>query len=619
MIHSKLNRLTFVFVFCCLSLNFLPLPTTKADSLSPAPSANRNKNNYSAYDASAVKSYLYQEDGNLVRVEFIDGKLLIEHYDDSFALLSSQTIPIDEGFDRWGGFYSGETYHFVIVGKSNPTEDDSTEVMRIIKYNKNWERLDQSGLFGANTFIPFDFGSLRCDEYGGMLYIHTCHSMYQSEDGLNHQANMMIPLRQEDMEIMDAQYTVSYSARGYVSHSFNQFVLADSEGRLITLNHGDMYPRAAILIQYPLPAGEDRLFSEDILGFAESFYLCEFPMGSIYQKTGASVGGLAETENCYIAVWNNDGNGGNDDSLPRNIYLAATSKNDFSADGTTTHQLTSYAPDTNSAGTPVLASCGTDGGYVLWDVQKISGSSAKTSVGKISYAAYDADGNVSSPVTTDGMLSDCQPIFYNGKIVWYVTDQSVPVFYVLDDSGLTAIRTSYADVEEGSWYSEAVRYVSQKGWILADGNAFKPDQNADRGTLVYALYQMENSPEPKNSAAFCDVPDYLQPAVFWAAENGVVNGISDDTFAPYDPITREQLAALLFRYAERKGYDVSAAARLDQYTDAPQISEYAFEAMSWANAAGLITGNSDGTLNPKGNATRAEVSTILMRFYENGN
>ena len=105
-------------------------------------------------------------------------------------------------------------------------------------------------------------------------------------------------------------------------------------------------------------------------------------------------------------------------------------------------------------------------------------------------------------------------------------------------------------------------------------------------------------------------------AVYWARLNGIAGGYDDATFGPNDPITREQMAAILYRYAQYKGYDVSAKADLNKFTDADEISNYALEALQWANAEGLINGKGDGVLDPKGQATRAEAAAILMRFNE---
>ena len=109
----------------------------------------------------------------------------------------------------------------------------------MVKYSKDWQRLGQASLYGANTTVPFDAGSLRMDEYGGYLYIRTCHEMYTNSDGLNHQANLTMAVRQSDMSVTDSYYEVMNTDYGYVSHSFNQFILVDEQGRIVTLDHGD--------------------------------------------------------------------------------------------------------------------------------------------------------------------------------------------------------------------------------------------------------------------------------------------------------------------------------------------------------------------------------------------
>ena len=135
--------------------------------------------------------------------------------------------------------------------------------------------------------------------------------------------------------------------------------------------------------------------------------------------------------------------------------------------------------------------------------------------------------------------------------------------------------------------------------------------------IVAILYRLEGSPDAGTSK-FSDVNPsaYYASAVAWASENGVVNGYGDNTFKPNNPITREQMAAFLFRYATLKEQDVSPRADLSPFTDASQIAPYAVEAIQWANAQGLVNGTSATTLAPKGNATRAQVAVILSRFAQ---
>ena len=150
---------------------------------------------------------------------------------------------------------------------------------------------------------------------------------------------------------------------------------------------------------------------------------------------------------------------------------------------------------------------------------------------------------------------------------------------------------------------------------VAEGK-FSPDATTSRAMIVTILWRLEGWPEAADSAFGDLTQDWYIRAVNWAAENGIVNGMSADRFAPNDPITREQFAAILYRYAEYKGKDVTASADLSRFTDAYGIHEYALDAMSWANAEGLITGLTETTLDPVGKATRAQAATILFRFCE---
>lgn len=178
----------------------------------------------------------------------------------------------------------------------------------------------------------------------------------------------------------------------------------------------------------------------------------------------------------------------------------------------------------------------------------------------------------------------------------------------------------FTDVGPGDWFLENVRYVYEKGLMNGTSDTtFSPQSTTNRAMIVTILHRLEGTPAPGAQAPFTDVPagQYYAEAVAWAAANGIVNGTSDTTFAPLNNITREQMAAILYRYAQYKNYDVSGSADLSVFTDAASISDYAVSALQWAVDAGLINGKGNGILDPKGSATRAEVSAILSRFCEN--
>ena len=149
-----------------------------------------------------------------------------------------------------------------------------------------------------------------------------------------------------------------------------------------------------------------------------------------------------------------------------------------------------------------------------------------------------------------------------------------------------------------------------------DGH-FGPNDNTTRGQIVTVLYRLEGE-TTIGTSKFSDVGanQYYTKAVAWAATNGIVNGYTDTKFAPDDNVTREQLAAILFRYAKFKGYDISAIGNIENFADSSNVSSWAKDALVWNVGVGLINGD-NGALRPQGNATRAEIATLLMRFVEN--
>ena len=179
----------------------------------------------------------------------------------------------------------------------------------------------------------------------------------------------------------------------------------------------------------------------------------------------------------------------------------------------------------------------------------------------------------------------------------------------------------FTDVKTGDWFYEAVQYVYDKGMMTGvSADRFAPASTTTRGMIVTILYRLENEPAVSGDLPFTDVERgaWYANAVAWAAANDIVNGTSATTFAPNSPITREQMATMLYRFAQYKGMDaVTLQEHLTGYPDGDQVSDYAIPAMNWAVGQGLIAGMENGTLVPQGSATRAQVATILMRFCEN--
>ena len=195
-----------------------------------------------------------------------------------------------------------------------------------------------------------------------------------------------------------------------------------------------------------------------------------------------------------------------------------------------------------------------------------------------------------------------------------------------DDGGeLTAAASSafrstwdnpFRDVAPGAWYEEAVRYVYEAGLMQGTtGTTFSPGRTSNRGQIAAILHRLEGSPRA-GTPPFTDVAadSYCADAVAWAEKNNIVRGFEDGTFRPEGRITRQQLAAILFRYLEYRGADTAGRADLSRFSDSAAVADYAREALAWAVSAGLVQGRADGTLDPEGSATRAQAAMILQRL-----
>ena len=190
---------------------------------------------------------------------------------------------------------------------------------------------------------------------------------------------------------------------------------------------------------------------------------------------------------------------------------------------------------------------------------------------------------------------------------------------LLPGTALAAGENPFTDVSASHWAHDDITYVYENDLMNGtDGSLFSPESTTTRAQVVTVLYRLAGQPAADWENPFWDVPAsaWFHDAVTWAWENDITGGVSSTHFGAGNAVTREQLAAFLYRYAQDQGYDTSARADLSGYSDAGLVSSYATEALSWANATGLITGTTATTLSPQGSATRAQVATILSRFCQ---
>ena len=178
----------------------------------------------------------------------------------------------------------------------------------------------------------------------------------------------------------------------------------------------------------------------------------------------------------------------------------------------------------------------------------------------------------------------------------------------------------YSDLDASGWYADGVRYALENGIMSGYGDGrFGPGDTTSRAMIAQILYNLEGKPAYSGMLNYTDVDanDWYAAAIRWANAESIIDGYGNHLFGPNDVLTREQLVTILYRYAKSKGVNVSGQTSLTGYHDAASVSGWAEDAMQWAVAAGIITGKGHGTLDPKGNATRSEIATIMMRYCEN--
>ena len=239
----------------------------------------------------------------------------------------------------------------------------------------------------------------------------------------------------------------------------------------------------------------------------------------------------------------------------------------------------------------------------------------------VTLTATPDEGYAVGTITVTDRFGDAVKVTENadGTYTFTMPNGQVTVKATFVETQEPAPAEPFPDVDENDWFYDEVVYVYENGLMNGvENNRFAPNTATNRAMLATILYRLAGEPAVSGDLPFTDVAagTWYTDAVLWAAQNGIVNGLGENTFAPMNTLTREQLVTMLYRYAEAEGYDVSAAADLSGYPDAGKVQPYAQEAMSWAVAEGIVAGMEDGTLNPAGNATRAQIATILMRFCE---
>lgn len=420
------------------------------------------------YWALSKNTYLKDcGDGTLLRFQSdaLVNFYTAEYYSDDYTLL--RTVRIKEELPIFGAFYATADNYFVISGNENRSESAKVEVFRITKYDKNWNKIKSVGLKDCNTTNPFDAGTTSVDDSGGYLIIRTSHEMYADSNGTNHEANVTIQVDISSMKIIDYITKVSNNNNGYVSHSFNQFVKINDDS-IVAVDHGDAVPRSICLMEYPTKISSGKFTTKEV----KTTDILKFGGNSGDNYTGASVGGFEISSSSYLTAYNQIEYSGYDWTLSRgnrtvtvtngidelktyqikegaesrNVYVAVKSKSGSKV----SLKKISKCADYKTASTPHLVKISSKRFLVLWsEFSVVEFSTVLDSAqfrnyyyivpdNKVYYTEVNADGEQQGDIYSfKGNLSDCQPVLFNGNIVWNTWTNNENKFYCIDKSDIS--------------------------------------------------------------------------------------------------------------------------------------------------------------------------------------
>lgn len=381
---------------------------------------NTISNSYTRW-SETVNNYVYTNaDGTITTVDAED-KLYINTYDASYKLISSTAL--DYELPLFGAFYSGSTYNYVVFGQENDAQNDGKEVIRVVKYDKQFKRISSAAVKNAYTVDPFHAGSARIAEQDNLLVLHTARLRYLTEDGLNHQSQLTVLI---DTDTMLVTNELGRFQSNHVSHSFDQYVLFDGSEHVL-LDHGDAYPRSIVLSK-----GDGFDYTErDVV---------DIPGSIGANMTGVSIGGFEQSSSSYLVAYNTIDHSkaydytsfsisGTNDS-ERDIKIAAVPRHDVESGEIKYTDIAAYIGSDKTSSIPRLVKINDEKFMLLWqEGDRDSYYNASSSV--VKYVALDHKGNKTSDIKELKYfkLADMQPIVYNNNIVWFINEGQQKTFY----------------------------------------------------------------------------------------------------------------------------------------------------------------------------------------------
>lgn len=600
--------------------------------------------------------YIAYEAGDSLKIAAFDKAMKFVH---GFVLPRELELFGAAAGDNEGNFY-------IAWGKEIGGETEADKAMsniKLVKYDgETGEKLGTAEYIGGEgyfhgTKLPFSASNASIAVGDSVVALHFGRSMFASDDGANHQSSTSLYADRDSMQPLE--FPTVYS-----SHSFDQQVIATKDGGFLFVDQGDAYPRAFRLsyLSDPSDGPDSKLQSMDSFHFK--------PVtggGNAYNYTLANLGGIVETSSAYVLSGSSEktleGSSPKGGAEPRNVFIQVLKK-DFLEYPNDRDRYLLYGETRSRAEAKDYAAAATDYG-VIWLTDLAEGQSAlypkicaldgdriavfwELYQGTATETGYTNNKYIGSYYTVlnsrFGQLlkeatelkgvrlsANDRPVYYNGKVCWSVTVEGSPSnsstalsagtvkIHTLDvdASPEQAWKNPFTDIKSSLWHYDYVKFAFENNLMNGISHSqFSPNSTLSRAMVATVLHRMSGSPDASYSPVFTDVADDLwySKSIMWAYESGVVTGYGNELFGPNDVITREQLAAMMYRYEELNGGDMASRSELSSFTDSASVSSWAKTAMEWSVSTGLISGVTASTLVPSGTATRAQCATILTRY-----
>lgn len=504
--------------------------------------------------ANIISSYIYDNGDNTFNViDYNYKSITVSTYDsNTYKLIDTKSIPFE--LEKFGGFYSGEKYNYIVFGQNNNEEYNNKEVIRIVKYDKNFNRIAQTSVSDCYTTEPFNAGTLRMCENDNKLFIHTSRTRYLTDDGLHHQSQLTIIL---DTDKMTVENFLGDFQENHVSHSFNQFVIHDGDN-FVLLDHGDAYPRSIVLNKYEGINPEKWLseyYGRQVLKYTATD-LFEIPGAVGANYTGVTVGGFEfSNDNYLVAINKTDHSKVTEytsyemkglDYDERDIVLLVSGKNNTDTSKVKQVRLTNYIGKQQLGSKPYLVKLSNDRFLVLWeeleyitpttrDGNKVTyvttqGSSTLTEIYDygptkctskgVKYVQVNGNGEIISDIRSRNditLSSDCQPTLIGNNLMWYIDGTDERKFHKLDlDSDLITVQIdgNYVDFDQSPVIIDGRTLVPLRAIFEALGatvewNGDTKTVTSKKGSTSISLSIDSNTMYKNGKAVTLDVPSQL--------------------------------------------------------------------------------------------------------------